>query len=210
MSCVIREETLLVDLWHSLATIQNSCKIGEDFPKKEYVSRLLQPDENEDYENTLFQLSLETLQELCLSLGNVFTDKCSNDQRVKMIQSLLKVDQNQWRTLLQQVCFIMPVGTPGHDVMWATEILSSITDFSDRERIAIAANRLFKPETLTVERGYILDAVAKLDSEERAVLDRADEEARTKFVNGCVSEFVKREDETLYSSYRIQQKGWKV
>ncbi|MDP1879999.1 MAG: hypothetical protein Q8K60_03555 [Parachlamydiaceae bacterium] len=156
------------------------------------------------------ELSVEKLQALYLSLSSVFTDKYSNTERSRIIDCLLNVDQGQWEVLLKQVCFIMPFGTRGHDVMRATEILSSIENLAYRQQLTNVANRLFKYDTLTSERGYILDSLTKLDSEKLSTMDNADEETRVQFVAEHVPKSLKDGAKITYVYDPIQQIGWKV
>ena len=80
----------------------------------------------------------------------------------------------------------MPIGTRGHDVMWATEILASIEIPTFREQLINTANRFFKYDTLTVERGYILAALAKFSSEGLSEIDIAEEGMRTLYIQNVV------------------------
>ncbi len=182
--------------------------------KRKYISHLqpVQCGKSEfiGFEEKLFERPVEILQALYLSLRNVFTDKCSNAERSTIINCLLNVDQSQWDVLLKQVCFIMPIGTRGHDVMWATEILSSVVDSAYREQLTNVANRLFKYDTLTVERGYILDSLAKLDSEKLSNIDNADEQTRVQFVTEHVPKSLKEGAKVAFVYDPIQEKGWKV
>jgi len=144
--------------------------------KKEYIKNLLPVECRESWvlspplEGLLCELSVEKLQALYLSLHDVLTEKCSYSERALIITSLLKVDQREWDVLLQQVCFIMPLGTRGHDVGWAIEILSLVKNSAYRAQLIHAANRLFKYDTGTTERGYILKSLAELDSEKLSAI----------------------------------------
>ncbi len=182
--------------------------------KRKYINQLqpdnLGPSGLLNFDTTLLQLPVDTLQALHLSLGHVFTNQCSNYERGKIINCLLGVNQDQWEVLLKQVCFIMPVGTRGHDVAWATEILSSVVDPAFREKLTHVANRLFKYDTLTVERGYILEAVAQLDSEALSDLDKANEKTRDQFVANHVPASLKKGARKAYVYDSVLGKGWKV
>lgn len=196
-------------------TIETKKPYDNSFALKEkYISNLLplQCGKSEfiGFEEKLFELSVEILQALYLSLRSVFTDKYSNTERSTIINCLLNVDQSQWEVLLKQVCFIMPIGTQGHYVMWATEILSSVVNSAYRQQLTNVANRLFKYDTLTVERGYILDSLAKLDSEKLSTMDNADEQTRVQFVAEHVPKSLKEGAKIAFVYDPIQEKGWEV
>lgn len=201
--------SLLYNTAETKKPYDNSSKL-----KRNYISNL-QParcGKNEfiNFEEKLFRLPIEMLQALYLSLRNVFTDECSNTERSQIIDCLLHVDQNQWEVLLKQVCFIMPIGTRGHDVVWATKILSSVVNSAYREQLTNVANRIFKYDTLTVERGYILDSLAKLDSEKLSTMDNADEQTRVQFVADHVPKSLKERAKIVFVYDPIQDKGWEV
>src|SRR5688572_21336503 len=87
----------------------------------------------------LISLTLDKVQALYLTLRNLLTAKCSNRERIEIVKSLLSASQDQWPVIMQQVCFIMPYGTRGHDVMWATSILASISAPAFREMLVNTA-----------------------------------------------------------------------
>ncbi len=120
------------------------------------------------------------------NLDQIITDRCLNEHRTRIISLLLNVPQEQRSVLMKQVCFIMPKGAQGHDVVWATEILASIEDPSEREQVVNTAHGLFTYNTSIGDRVYILEAVKKLPPDEIKRLYCADKEDRTKFVTGCL------------------------
>lgn len=158
------------------------------FFKSQYIVKLIHSSEIATYaashlKQVLLEKTIEELAALHLVLENIFTPACSNSERVEIVKFLTKANQDQWTDIIQQVCFIMPIGTRGHDVMWAIEILSSISSQSLRTELVHTANRLFNYQTQTVERGYILQALMELSLSEMRKLDKAEESERIAFVN---------------------------
>lgn len=133
------------------------------------------------YVGDLLKYPVETLKALLLNLKDVFTDKILNNDRSKMIYCLLQVDQSQWKELLKQVSFIMPVGTRGHDVAWATKILCQFICPSYRSKLVNVANRFFEYDTTTLDRGYILEAMSKLNHLELEAHANPDQQMREEF-----------------------------
>lgn len=184
--------------------------------KREYIKALSFPFDRGTFDypshdlNVFLPLSLDKLQALYLNLRNLFTEVCLNQERINIINSLLGAPEDQWPVIIKQVCFIMPFGTRGHDVMWATQILASIPNSSDRERLIHTANRLFKYDTLTTERGYILAALAKKSVEELSNLDKADEIERDVFIKIVVPGSIKEGSKIVCTYDHILEESWKV
>ncbi len=179
--------------------------------KENYMTALCNQSDNHgsNFHINSSSLSVEVCQALCINLDHIFTDLCSNQHRTRIIESLLiKVPQEQWSVLMKQVCFIMPKGTQGHDVMWATEILAAIADPSEREQVVNTAHGLFTYNASTCERGYILEAVKNLPPDEIKRLYGADKEERTKFVNGCLPSVDFREGFKVVGIMDPCQKKW--
>jgi hypothetical protein len=83
-------------------------------------------------------LSFDKIEALYLILKNVFTDRCLNNHRNRIVESLLNVPPDQWSILMNQVCLITHIDTKGHDVMCVTEILTSIASVSFRAELVTA------------------------------------------------------------------------
>ena len=163
-----------------------------------------------DFKYELLELPIETLQSLYLALRDVFTPACKNSDRSKIVRYLNSVAQDEWPILLEQICFIMPIGTRGHDVAWATEILAGVQNPAFREQLVHTAHRLFKYDTLTVERGYILDALAKMNSDELSALDQAGQEERDLFVKNNVPASLKEGARICQVIDPVLGKSWKI
>lgn len=163
-----------------------SCEVPQDeekIVKNKYIQALKDPTNN-CWTNFSYQLNLQplaTVQLVYLTLRNVFTDKCSNDDRLQIIASLLQLSQDQWLIIINQLNFIMPIGTRGHDVKWAMKILSEVKNTEHRELLVHVANRFFKYDTQTIERGYILQALAELSYSELEEIDKVDQQTRDEF-----------------------------
>lgn len=134
----------------------------------------------------LWNSSHQTVQDLYLVLKELFSPCISNEERLSIINCLLCISVDQWPDVMKQVCFIMPLGTRGHDVKWATKILIAVTNPTDRAKIVNVANRLFTYNTRTVEKGYILAALTRLNPDELNNLDRGDEKKRAQFIQNAV------------------------
>jgi len=163
-----------------------------------------------DFQCELSKQPLEIVQPLYLALREVFTPECQNSDRSKVVRYLLRAAQDEWSVILQQVCFIMPIGTRGHDVAWATEILAGIKNPAFRDQLVNTANRLFKYDTLTVERGYILKALAKMNSDELSALDQAGQEERDLFFKNNVPASLKQGAQICRVIDPVLGKSWEV
>lgn len=166
--------------------------------------------DNGSFKSELLQLPLEKLQLLYLNLRNVFTSACLNSERQRIVNCLRGISQDQWPVVLKQSCFIMPIGSRGHDVMWSIEILTSIDNLNYRNKLVHVANRFFDYDTLTVERGYILEALSKLSLEALIRIDNAQEEERSLFIKDHVPESLKKMNRIACIYDPILEKGWNV
>lgn len=112
-----------------------------------------------NYVDYLSHQTVENLQQVYLATRNLFTDQCEGQDRLKIIDILLQIPRSYWDSFLKQICFVMPVGTRGHDVAWAAEVLRRVKkDY--RDLFVQTTMLLCDPYTLTVERGYIMQALA--------------------------------------------------
>lgn len=190
--------------------------------KWKYIEQLIDPVNINKWDNSipsqsefksfLSERPLEILQKLFLALGDIFriTPACTNDCRMSIVKYLLGAPQNDWKLVLKQVCSIMPHGTEGKDIALATGVLASIDNSTYREQLVNVALRLYKYDTLSIERYYILNALTKYNSEELSQFDKADKETREAFVEKEVPEYLKKGAVTVATFDTILQKGWKV
>ena len=161
---------------------------GQPYDQKKHYIALLDNSETEpsayfnEFEDQLSKLPLETVQALYLVLRDVFTPACLNGDRIKIVNYLLSAPQEDWNLILKQICFIMPHGTPGHDLAWAARILTAIPDHRIRGQLINTAHLLFKWDTKTVEKARILEALARLTLDQLTELDRAGLEQRDLFI----------------------------
>lgn len=189
---MLRMSAALVPYGHA---IEKACltqkeieEIKESELKAKYLSELKAPcdknrwDSVDPLEHLIEDLPIEQATLVHKTLIDVFTQACSNSERVKIIRLLLGVSEDQWPVIMQQACFIMPRGTHGHDLGWAIEILIKIPSLEFREQLVNTANRFFKYNTCTTEKGRILQALATLDSEGLSKMDRAEQEERDSFI----------------------------
>lgn len=189
-------------------TVNFSEKEAADL-KSKYIAELTgSSDTNQVADNNssyLSEQSLETLQSLYLDLRHVFTHACSDDDRLRIVKSLLGVAQNDWAKILTQVCFITPLGTDGKDIAQVTEILVSVKNATYRDQLVLTANRLFKYDTLTIERANILSSLSKLNSEELSNLDKAEEKDHEEFIKKCGSQIAQNKSSVPVTSLKRYQ-----
>lgn len=157
----------------------------------------------------LSRLPIADLQELYLSLRNVFTPNCDNTHRCRIAAHFLGIAKAEWPELVKQVCFIMPKDAPGHDIMWATESLVSAST-AYRKKLVRTAHRLFDYNTLTSERGYILAALAELSSNQLDEIDKFDEDEGNQFVRDYVPASLKEGAKLAYVYDRALEAGWNL
>lgn len=172
-------------------------KEGPSKDKKEYVEGLVSyPTRNEQhlclnghqtFEKTLYQLPLEILIKLNSHLVPIFNDTFSNDLRKDMVTSLLSIDPNEWETVGKQTDFIIANRRSGHDIAFATNILSMKTS-ELRGLIVKISNSLFDWEDDSRIRVRILAAVSKLSKNELLAL-KEDEEKTAKLLQEVKSDF---------------------
>jgi hypothetical protein len=130
------------------------------------------------------------LQKLHFALRDVFTQKCNNDNRLRIIKSLYSIPQDQWMVLLKQICFITPIGSRGEDVMGVAEVLSSRYSTIYRERLVNTANRFFKYDTTILERYYILAYLTKRDPDELIAIDKYDEKEKEGVIKEALPSYI--------------------
>ena len=164
----------------------------------------------EDFRFQLENLDLETIQPLYFALRNLFTPQIGNEHRLRITVCFRNTSPSEWTDLVSQISFIMPKGTKGHDVMWATEILTLIPSPQKRKELIHIANRLFKYDTLTVERGYILASLLKKTEKELQQLDTSNEAMRDAFVSKVVPPELKAGARIGWIYDPVQDKGWSV
>ncbi len=165
---------------------------------------------SEVFRQFLEGLDLQTAQPLSLALKDMLTPQIFNAHRLAITKCFLNVPSDQWLELVKQILCIMPKGTREHDVMWATQILTSVPDPKDREKLIHIANRLFKYDTLTVERGYILEALFKMSGEELQHFDTSDEKMCNEFIEKNVPSSLKELARTVWVYDPVLEKGWDV
>jgi hypothetical protein len=132
------------------------------------------------------RLSFDQIEALYLILKNVFTDRCLNNHRNRIVESLLNVPPEQWSMLMNQVCYITLIDTKGHDVMCVTEILTSIASVSFRAELVTAIIGLTKNQSSSTLQRFVLSALSKLSLYEIQQISLADERKRRDFVNACL------------------------
>lgn len=111
---------------------------------------------------------------------------------------------------MEQVGFIMPYGTRGHDVLRATEIVAPIQDPKFRERVVHTANRFLKYDMSSTARGDILDFFAKCNLELLSELDQYDEGKRDQLIKLIVPQSVREGDVKAVILDRVLGEAWDV
>ncbi len=176
--------------------------------KSKYAIALSIPHSPSEVSLLFYCLPVDTVQKIYLALVNVFTPDISNEYRVRIIQELNKIPQDQWTDTVNQVQYIMPKGTIGHDVFWAMQILTEINDPSLRLKVARTANRLITPNHITRERGYILTKVAQLGHTEMEALRQADDATEANFVRQCIPDNVTNGKTIVSRHDAITEQTW--
>jgi hypothetical protein len=123
---------------------------------------------------------------LYLILKNVFTDRCLNNHRNRIVESLLNVPPDQWSVLMNQVYVITHIDTKGHDVMCVTEILTSIASVSFRAELVTALIGLTKNQSSSTLQRFVLSGLSKLSRYEIQQVSLADKWERKDLIHACL------------------------
>ncbi|MBS0629658.1 MAG: hypothetical protein JSS30_05475 [Verrucomicrobia bacterium] len=185
--------------------------------REDYIRKLVHPDEGGMGEINLFDylhgMEIENLQDFYLDGKNLFTDRVSNADRLKIVQFFMgSRDVSLWPDLSRQVRFIMPQEAKGHDIAWTVEILTNISPIY-REKVVTVANRFFSPRTQNEERCYILAALCKKENLSLGRLDeidRYDQRQRDEFVGQCVPPGFQSGGRIVYRFDSILEQGWGI